>query len=102
VQKYIYLIFSTESGYYKIGISKNPNRRIKQLQTGNGEELQLIDKFKTKYYLEVEKCLHGIYGPFRKHGEWFELGLVDVSDFQRKCQEMANFCIIKHEYEVDL
>jgi hypothetical protein len=101
VEKYVYLIYSTENGYYKIGISKNPTKRVNQLQTGNGERLVLKETFKTKYYLDVEKSLHGIYGDFRRHGEWFELGLVDVLGFQRKCQEMANFYTIKNEYEVD-
>jgi hypothetical protein len=102
VLKYVYLIFSTESGYYKIGISKNPSKRVKQLQTGNGELLVLKESFKTKYYLEVEKSLHGIYGDLRKHGEWFDLGLVDVLEFKKKCQEMANFYRIKNEFEVDI
>lgn len=36
---FIYLIRLSENSYYKIGITKNINKRIKQLQTGNAEEI---------------------------------------------------------------
>ena len=41
--KHIYLIQSQEDGYYKIGVSKHPKKRVKQLQTGNSSELKLLN-----------------------------------------------------------
>jgi len=42
--KSVYLIRGND-GKYKIGIAKNPKKRIKQLQTGNSDELTLIETY---------------------------------------------------------
>jgi hypothetical protein len=42
---FIYLAHQENSPYYKIGSSDNPQERIKQLQTANGELLELIEIF---------------------------------------------------------
>jgi hypothetical protein len=55
--KYVYLLKSYESGYYKIGISKNPRARISSLQTGNPERIELVHSYQTKHYLKVETPL---------------------------------------------
>ena len=39
--QYMYII-SNDKGYIKVGISKNPKRRLKQLQTGNQNKLTLL------------------------------------------------------------
>ena len=59
--KSVYLIMATESGRYKIGVSKNPTKRIKQLQTGSNEELRLVESFETKFPHKIEKALHNKY-----------------------------------------
>lgn len=76
----IYLI--GDGNNYKIGISKEPQKRIKQLQTGNGEKLRLIKEFKnpSKIYPEnvMERRLHFLLRQFRKTGEWFEFRDMDT------------------------
>lgn len=43
---YIYLIRNRENLTYKIGVTKNdPEKRVKQLQTGNSDELDLLYTF---------------------------------------------------------
>lgn len=61
--------FITDKKNIKIGYSKNPNKRIKQLNTGNAKKLILIgyvngDKNK-------EKELHCQFSQDRLNGEWF-------------------------------
>lgn len=61
--------FITDKKNIKIGYSKNPNKRIKQLNTGNAKKLMLIgymngDKNK-------EKELHCQFSQDRSNGEWF-------------------------------
>ena len=46
---YVYLIKDNYNNVYKIGVTKNLNKRIKSLQTGNVCELKLIYLFKTDY-----------------------------------------------------
>lgn len=84
--KYVYLILSLESGSLKIGISKNPKKRIMQLQTGSsGSELKLLKEYRSKYYLEIEKALHSRFSHIKKHGEWFEYDLDLVEYFDTYC-----------------
>ena len=68
----IYFIGNVELGAVKIGISKNPEKRLVEIQTGNSHKLVLygiIQDVKEDY----EKKLHQIYDHLRLEGEWFKL-----------------------------
>jgi hypothetical protein len=81
----IYLIKSLNDGIYKIGVSKNPEKRIKQLQTGNSSQLQLLNVYETVIPFKVEKVLHSTFQIDRKEGEWFYLSIKDELDFLNQC-----------------
>ena len=66
--KYIYLIQSLEEGYYKIGVSKNPSKRVEQLQTGNSSPLKLIEVYYTEHADKIERILQRKYEHLRKRG----------------------------------
>lgn len=70
-QTYTYIINRRGSNEYKIGQSIKPEKRLKQLQTGNGQSLKIIGCFYTDKYLE--KRLHKMFMFDRKVGEWFVL-----------------------------
>ena len=60
--------------FYKIGNSKNPESRLKSLQTSNPSELELIFTYgcQTKdESLFFERCMHQLFSSFRHRGEWF-------------------------------
>lgn len=86
--KYIYLIQSLEDGYYKIGVSKNPNKRVKQLQTGNSSELKLIETYQSKHANIVEKTIHRQLEHCKKEGEWFDMSLPDALSFKMQCERV--------------
>lgn len=86
--KYVYLIQSLEDGYYKIGISKNPQKRIKQLQTGNSSELKLIVFYQSDIANKIENVLHNRYSHFRKEGEWFDLSIINEITFKEECEKI--------------
>lgn len=75
---YIYII-SNDLGYIKVGVSKNPNRRVKQLQTGNEHKLTLLfmEEFRCerKHLLCIEKEIHKNLKQMATKcvGEWFYL-----------------------------
>jgi hypothetical protein len=75
----IYLF--TDDNLFKIGISENPNKRVKQLQTGNGSKLRIVKTFDnpSPIYSErlMERRLHFLLKQFRKKGEWFEFRDMD-------------------------
>ena len=99
--KYIYLIQSLENGYYKIGVSKHPNKRIKELQTGNSSELKLIESYHSKYPYKVEKSLQYRYSYLKKEGEWFDISIKEEVSFLADCKEIeGNIDILKKNNNV--
>jgi hypothetical protein len=87
---YIYLIKNTSESYYKIGVSNNPKKRIKNLNTGNSSELILIQTYETKYAYKIEKNLHRKYSYLRKYGEWFDFSIVEENNFLDNCKKIEN------------
>lgn len=88
--KYVYLIQSLENSYYKIGVSKHPNKRIKQLQTGNSSELKLIESYQSEFANEIEKVLQCRYAYAHKEGEWFDLGISQEVSFKKECKQIED------------
>lgn len=61
-----YLMYDGE--YYKIGKSKDPERRLKQLQTANIKTVLIYVSNKI-----TEKELHILYSKYKVDREWFDL-----------------------------
>lgn len=79
----IYVIASSKTnlGPVKIGISDNPEKRMKQLQTAFPEKLEIkyIEPFETKIKArELEKFLHKDISHLRSHGEWFSISVEEA------------------------
>ena len=64
--KYVYLIQSLEDSRYKIGVSKHPKKRVKQLQTGNSSELKLVESYKSEFAHQIERALQRRYTHLKK------------------------------------
>ena len=73
----IYILENFEN-FYKIGYSKDPEKRVKQLNTGNSTSLKLIKKFKTKYDSKIESYLKKYFKTRNVRGEWFDLSNDDI------------------------
>jgi DNA segregation ATPase FtsK/SpoIIIE-like protein len=78
---YIYLISDGNSNY-KVGIARNPYRRLKELNTANPMELQLLIAsyvHSMENALRVENIIHKELGNHRmENGEWFHLSNFDL------------------------
>jgi len=93
--KSVYLLKEEENDYFKIGISKNPQGRIKQLQTGSAGHITLYDEFVTEYASKIERALHRKYRIYNVNGEWFNLTREQAKAFIQDCQIFeANFMAI--------
>jgi len=78
------LYLMSSGGNIKIGISKDPITRVKQLNTGSGDKIHLIATWVTTDDVSyVESFLHGLFDLYRLNGEWFTnkvtIGLVEQS-----------------------
>ena len=70
--QHLYIIQSDKTGAIKIGRSKNPENRLKQLQTGSPYKLKLLLVVEGRG--DLEKRLHQKLDKWkqRRNGEWFE------------------------------
>ena len=86
---YVYLIKDIDKNVYKIGVTrKKDSRRLKQLQTGNSGELELINIFETKYPFRLEQMLHKHFEGSHLHGELFTIEKPE--DFESICKIYQN------------
>lgn len=67
-ESYIYFILS-DDGYVKIGLSNDPEKRLKSLQTATAHELKIIHQIPGNQ--KVEHYLHTLFKKDRFRGEWF-------------------------------
>lgn len=67
---YVYLIRNAQANRLKIGYSNNPASRLRTLQTGSADYLELI-RF-VPGTLNDEKNLHTRFEHLRVHHEWFQ------------------------------
>ena len=72
----IYLIKS--AGNVKIGYSKNPWKRYRQLCTGAASPMALVMTLYCYDARRVEAWLHNHFNERRLHGEWFRVGVSEV------------------------
>lgn len=76
MKDYLYII-GNDQGYIKVGVSKHPKRRLRQLQTGNEHQLTLLftEEFECtrKHLLHIEKAVHKTLRSMSTKciGEWF-------------------------------
>lgn len=98
MKDYIYIICN-EDEYVKIGVSKHPHKRLKQLQTGNQSKLQLfhIEEFECnrKHLLQIESKLHKDCQYLCKHinGEWYKIPVENLE----KLKSLVIYYRIRYE-----
>lgn len=73
---YVYVVKSGET--YKIGKSKDPENRLKTLQTGASHKFEVVAMIETPDCDTLEKQFHKCFIHKRTHGEWFNLTPDDV------------------------
>lgn len=87
----VYLIADENNQVYKIGASRNSAlKRMKQLQTGNANELKVVTKYYCNYPYRLESMLHNWFSHKKVLNEWYSLSIDDVLNFEKTCQEVNN------------
>ena len=76
---FIYIIGSDKPPY-KVGISKNPNKRLKNLQTGHPYPLQIHHIVETNIIQTklLETVIHRNLKFYKTNGEWFNMSLQNL------------------------
>lgn len=68
---WVYFIGNRENKIVKIGYSRSPKTRLKELQTGCPYKLSII--YLLPGGIKLEKLLHKKYEDYKLNGEWFKL-----------------------------
>ncbi len=89
---YVYIIQSgfKEKAPVKVGMSDDPNKRIKQLQTGNPLELRLLLSIKCTsrdHAYNLERTLHTLLSSNNIMNEWFS---ICKSNLYKAINDIAN------------
>lgn len=72
-ERFVYVVKESVSGRYKIGISKDPERRMKELNTGNPEELVMVACYRATHDgYKSENLAHREFEQARLRSEWFD------------------------------
>lgn len=98
---YVYLIQSGDMKIspVKVGFSKNPEARLKQLQTGNPVVLKLIMKIKCdseKHARNLEKSLHDMLGTQNVYLEWYKLKKTHIMKMLTAFSNDEDFDQVQH------
>lgn len=95
---YIYVL-TDKTTRYKIGKTKDIQKRIRELQTGSSRRLYM---YRWKYVSDMKKAengLHKIFSAHRKQGEWFELDEKNINllakIFDNEIFEGAELALLK-------
>jgi hypothetical protein len=84
---YVYVMIDKNTGFYKIGRSKNPETREKTLQSEK-PTIELL--FHHDARNKDEKILHDLYKEKRVRGEWFDLNGSDILNIKKYFSPNAN------------
>jgi len=68
----VYFIADRKAGAFKIGITKNVNKRLQELQTSSPNKLEVIEVIENATHY-TEQMLHERFKSSRLKGEWFRL-----------------------------
>lgn len=75
---YVYAIREKDTGNIKLGISRDPEARLRQLQTGNSSELELVAHRPAVNRFADERAIHANAATYRLKGEWFKGAALEV------------------------
>jgi len=104
----LYVLYNKYTGYTKIGITNNTNRRFKELSLASGVALEVLiyAEFQVDYDetpKEVELFLHKYFENKRILGEWFNLSLRDFVEVRNliwrlDCEDVYDYFTEKKSY----
>ena len=80
-RSFVYIIREEGNKRFKVGVSNNPEKRSKTLQTGSPEDLTLIyTSMVCSNSFEIESSVHKEFKEYLLRGEWFDpsLNVADV------------------------
>jgi len=91
----IYILES--DGFYKIGVSTDVDKRVKELQVGNPHKIECIFARWVPEAYDVEKELHSMFKEHVVSGEWFKLSADELDLLKDIIVSFMRLCNIGKE-----
>lgn len=87
---YLYIMESIQDNCknYKIGVTNNLDKRIKNIRTGNPYKVEYIYTEINKEAYKIEKWLHSQFSINRLEGEWFSG--ITIKEIRNKILQYKN------------
>lgn len=76
---------------YKVGRTKNIDRRIKQFQTGNAEVINIVRKYFSGKDSKLETTIHNYLKNHKIIGEWFEISNANFIQLDALFQDFKDY-----------
>lgn len=86
---YVYLIEDEENNRYKIGVTKNLKKRLRNLQTGNSNQIKVKYIYETEFPFRIEQMLHNKFSEYNELNEWYNLPKQIVDNFDEYCNKLT-------------
>ena len=94
MRQFVYIIENVDNGAIKIGVGNDPNKRLKQLQTGSVSELELVYQSNVcSNAFDIEAECHHHFEEYHIRGEWYDVSKNEVINYL----EQQNF-VLKSEF----
>ncbi len=77
----VYLIKKSNCNTYKIGVSLNVVKRLRDLQSANSDQLYIYNTVDCKIPFELEKKTHKKFKEFGLRGEWFSFENIEIVEY---------------------
>lgn len=91
---FIYVIRAGKTDLYKVGYAKDPAKRLRELQTGNGHKLALLAMWPGDQ--QAERRIHGALAQYRREGEWFQLSPSQAQSIPAKDYYFERQAAVEH------
>lgn len=80
MEQRVYVIAARDEGPCKIGLAKDAQSRLSELQTGHPERLEVKWNSLCPAGPRLERWLHSYLAPRRLKGEWFDITVAEAGD----------------------
>lgn len=87
---YVYLIEDFNNNIYKIGVTKDLKKRLRNLQTGNSNQISIKYTYETEYPFRIEQMLHNKFKEYKELNEWYNLPKEIVNNFYGYCDQFSD------------
>jgi phage anti-repressor protein len=95
---YIYVLRASKEkdSVYKIGRTKDLNKRLSTYQTDNLENIEVVYKYRTDNLKSMENCVKHALGAerYRKYKEIYKVDIQMIKEIIEKCNDIENIKIM--------